>query len=420
MSNLDQGAGAMQALSLSITSEYEPLQAVLVHRPGHEIDRLTPENKADLLFEDIPYLDRMQEEHDRFVETMRKQGIEVIYLEGLVREVLEDRSVRQRLVMDATSLGAQPSLAGAILEEFSVEEISRLLFAGMTASEAQDQLHLELGPLDKKHDFFVLDPIPNAYFTRDPGVIIRNSLVSCKAHFRARMRETIILKTIFKSSGRFSPPCPVVYGDSLDEDRPYTIEGGDILVLNEDAIAVGCSQRTRSESIARLARKLFTSHQASRVYEVPIPAERTYMHLDTVLTIVDDGVVVSYPDVIDRIKGITLYEPLSIHGNEVIAFPSHDERPFKSILEEEFSRPLRVIPTGDNDPRFAAREQGADGTNMFAIAPGKVISYNRNTHTNRALERENIEVIPIEGSELVRGLGGPRCMTMPLRRLPRN
>ncbi|CAG0973942.1 partial Arginine deiminase, partial [Gammaproteobacteria bacterium] len=265
----------------------------------------------------------------------------------------------------------------------------------------------------------ILHPVPNAYFTRDPAVVVGDRVIVCKPHFEARYRESLIIRTILQRHPHFGlSPDHFVFGLSPSDDRPFTVEGGDILVLSQQAVAIGSSQRTRSSTIQLLAKRLFARGLALRVYEIPIPAERTYMHLDTVFTVVAKGIVVAYPDVMRAIRGVIRYEPIHVPGEGVSAQPSEDERPFFRILGDEFGMDeVTICETGGNEPhKYASREQRADGTNMFAIAPKVVVSYDRSEHTNEALEELGVEVLRITGSELVRGLGGPRCMTMPLRR----
>lgn len=406
----------MKKVTLQVRSEFDPLKTVILHRPGKEIDRLTPDNKERLLFEDVPFLRNMQTEHDAFAAQLQNEGIEVLYLENLLREILEIESHKRRILFNVCGTGLQPALHDLILDHFSNSEILDILFGGITTKELLEETGKQLMGIREAKDNFLLDPIPNSYFMRDPGAVVGDQLISCKMHYRARMRETILLREIFQhhpslnlTESQFS------FGLNGNEDRPFTIEGGDIIVLNEKAIAIGCSERTRSESIAMLATNLFRKGIVQRVYEVNIPAVRAYMHLDTVFTVVDNGLVVAYPEVMNEVTEIKRYEPILLPGNSIEAIPIDENIDFNKILEREFGG-LEVVYTGNGNSNYASREQLADGTNVFAIAPSKVITYERNIHTNIALKRNGVDVVEIGGSELVRGLGGPRCMTMPITR----
>jgi arginine deiminase len=206
----------------------------------------------------------------------------------------------------------------------------------------------------------------------------------------------------------------VSYGGSRfpTEDRPFTVEGGDVIVLNKEAVLVGASERTRSATIEVLAQKVLDSAGFSRVYEIPIPTERLFMHLDTVFTVVDHGMVVWFPNVMENLKQIAHFEAGPAGG----LVRKDESRNLRTILSDEFGCELKVIETAGGHEHYAPREQRTDGTNVFAIAPRVAISYDRNERTQAALEKAGVECLVMSGSELIRGLGGPRCMTMPLRR----
>lgn len=402
-------------MKFNIVNEYDPLECVMVHRPGEEIERLTHTNMHRFLFEDIPFLKRMQEEHDDFCEAMRSRGIHVVYIEKLLQELLARNSAaKASLIETVCRVEGVPAITQELLngEHFSDEDLMQLLFAGLTTSEYQKKTGRRSPPSPAKEDY-ILEPIPNAYFSRDPAVVVGETVISCKMHYFERVRETILTRAVLEHHPEFAGQT-ITYGGSRSptEDRPFTIEGGDVIVLNEKALLIGASERTRSETIEVLARKAFEDGHVERVYEIPIPTERTFMHLDTVLTIVDHGVVVWFPGVMEHIKYIHHLEEDA--SGQVLRRP--DERNLEQILSDEFGRPVEIVRTGGGDEHFASREQRTDGTNTLALAPRVACTYERNTRTIAAMEKAGIECVSIIGSELVRGLGGPRCMTMPLRR----
>jgi arginine deiminase len=408
----------LQPEAIRVDNEFDQLELVMLHRPGKEIDRLTISNREELLFEDIPYLAKMQAEHDQFAEKLRSEGVTVLYLSELLARILKEDSTRSRLVFQVSAQCANPQIASIVLDHYSHLEIANLLVEGLTRSELKEKSGYDFTDCDERSAQFLIAPVPNLYFMRDPAAVIGSQIISSKMHYRARVQESLIMKEILQRHTLFSES-QIIFGKEEIDDRPFTIEGGDIIVLSRNAVAIGRSERTRSETIRRIARRLFKEGAFQRVYEVTIPARREYMHLDTVFTVIGPGLVVAYPGVMEHVVELRRYEPLvaeTDHGEDIIAMPIDEVRKFNTVLEEEFGGYFEVVHTGDNHPLYSEREQRSDGTNVLALGPRKVITYDRNHRTNDALRSRGVKVIEIEGSELVRGLGGPRCMSMPLRR----
>lgn len=400
---------------LRIDNEYDRLEAVLVHRPGAEILRLTPENMRAFLFEDVPYLRRLQVEHDEFVSALRHEGVEVLYAETLLADLFRDDQTRSAIIdliaAEAGVPGVAPDLKN--LRYWGVEELVQLCYAGLTADEFYQILGTRVAA-GRGRAQFLIDPIPNGYFSRDPAVVVRDAALLCKTHYPQRIRETLLIRAIFERHPKFSGAV-IAYGGTSEpqEDRPYTIEGGDVIILSPDAVLVGDSERTRSFTIELIATKCFKYAGVKRVYEIPIPTERSYMHLDTVFTIVDRGLVLWHAEVMERLPYIRRFEPAD---ESLRAMQAPETRCIRDILRDEFQSELTIVETGGGSRQFAAREQRSEGANAFAIAPRTAVVFERNEHTVHALESHGVRCIRLQDSELVRGLGGPRCMTMPLRR----
>jgi arginine deiminase len=395
-----------------VTSEVGRLRTVVLHRPGPELQRLTPRNNDRLLFDGIPWVSRAQEEHDRFAQALRDRGVEVLYLVDLVREALavpQARADAIAAVLDNPFIGE--SLAGRVrshLESLDVEELASVLTAGLRFDElnhARPAREPGLVTAMSAVDDFVVDPLPNLLFTRDSAAWIGGQVAVASLAMPARERETSLTRLVYSHHPRFAGT-PLVYEPSLEH-----VEGGDVLVLSDGVLAVGTGERTTPAGVERLARRCFDAGVAHSVLAVPIAQERATMHLDTVCTMVDRGAVVMYPNIAHTLEAYTV---TPVDG-DVHVGPA---RPFLDAAADAMRiERLRVIDTG-LDPVTAEREQWDDGNNTLAIAPGVVVAYERNTETNARLEDAGIEVVRISGSELGSGRGGPRCMSCPVSRDP--
>ncbi len=395
--NRDHGVG----------SEVGRLRTVVLHRPGAELARLTPRNNDDLLFDGVPWLERAQQEHDRFAATLREHEVEVLYLHDLLTEVLAVDQARAQLLDSALrpeTIG--PTLAPALGEHLAAlpaAALAGVLMAGM----ARDELPVHPGGLVEamaQSQEFVIRPLPNLLFTRDSAVWLDHGVAVTQLAMPARRRESAITGAIYRHHPRFAGT-ELLYGGSL-ADQAW-LEGGDVLVLAPGVLAIGVGQRTSPAGVEAFAQRLFATDEAQTVLAVPIAQDRATMHLDTVCTMVDRDAVVMYPPLADALEAYVV-EPGRVGGPE----------PFLTAAARAMGiGELRVIDTG-LDPVTAEREQWDDGNNTLAIAPGRVIAYERNTETNARLADEGIEVVVIAGSELGTGRGGPRCMSCPVSRDP--
>jgi arginine deiminase len=399
---------AEPSTSYGVNSEVGQLRTVMLHRPGPELARLTPRNSADLLFDGIPWVGRAQQEHDQFAEALRGRGVEVLIMRDLLTEALEVPEARQA-VLDHTL--ADPRLGDALrrnisdrLSDLTPSELADVSIAGLTTEE----LHADSGVVTRllgAHEF-VLPPLPNLLFTRDSSVWLGGEIAVTSPSMPARRRETWLTEAIYRHHPRFAG-APLLYNHH-DE----WLEGGDVLLLSAGVVAVGVGQRTRAAGVETLAGRAFERGLAHTVLVVPIAQERATMHLDTIATMVDIDAVVMYPAVADSLTALVVTQ--GDDGRLVVSEP----QPFLPAAAAAMGIDvLHVIDTG-LDPVTAEREQWDDGNNTLAIAPRLAVAYERNVVTNARLEAAGIEVVPIAGSELGSGRGGPRCMSCPIRRDP--
>jgi len=400
---------------LNVTSEIGKLKAVLLHKPGKELERLTPDYLRDLLFDDIPWLRKMRDEHDEFADVLRQRGTKVYYIEDLLAEILTNLDVKRNLINDIL---IHSNIENHELRELifsyifnkTPAEAAEIAIAGLNKKDIQDvDREYSLSDYIRKDYPLYINPIPNLYFMRDPLSIIGNGISINSMQTNARRREPMLIKYIYDYHPLFRKEYSQVW---YNYTIPYSIEGGDILVLSKEVVAVGCSERTSANGIEILARNLFAGNKdVKEVLAVHIPPLRAFMHLDTVFTMVDRDKFTVYPGILDRVD---VYRLTPDSSNGIKVTPEND---LVGALKKSLKLPaVSLIQSGGGDTITAAREQWNDSTNTLAIAPGVVVTYSRNEASNEVLRKHGIEVLEIDGSELVRGRGGPRCMSMPLVR----
>lgn len=406
--------------AIHVTSEIRPLKKVLLHRPGKELLNLTPESLERLLFDDIPYLKVAQQEHDRFAEILRENGVEVVYLEDLMTETLDmneglkDRFLRQFIREAGICTPKYKNIVFDYLKSIKdTKELVLKTMEGININELNPEerdIENSLVDLVSEESKFIADPMPNLYFTRDPFASIGHGVSLNRMYSVTRNRETIYAEYIFNHHPEYKGRMDLYF----DRYNAFHIEGGDILNLNEHVLAVGISQRTSPDAIDLLAKNLFEddSCKIDTILAFNIPVSRAFMHLDTVFTQVDVDKFTYHPGIMGTLQVFEITK--GEEKNQIRVKEKNDS--LENILGEYLGVKVTLIPCAGGDKIDAEREQWNDGSNTLCIAPGVVVVYDRNNVTNEILKEHGLKVLEMPSAELSRGRGGPRCMSMPLIR----
>ena len=397
---------------VNVKSEIGNLKKVILHRPGDELLNLTPNTLEELLFDDIPFLPVAQEEHDAFANILRGEGVEVVYLEDLMAEVLDAKPELRQQFLDQWiyEAGIRTDMYHDIITDYinsnyaGTKEMVMKTMAGINLQELpQKDTHLLVDMVSDRCKL-VCAPMPNLYFTRDPFAMIGNGVSINRMYSVTRNRETIYGDYIFKYHPDFAGT-PTYY----DRNDTFHIEGGDILNINEHVLAIGISQRTEPDAIDAIAHNVFNDETSTidTILAFNIPSSRAFMHLDTVFTQIDYDKFTIHPGIMGP---LTVFE-ITAEGDGIKVKEMSGK--LENILEKYVGNPVELIPCGGGDRIAAEREQWNDGSNTLCVRPGTVVVYQRNNVTNDVLYKQGINCLEMPSAELSRGRGGPRCMSMP-------